>query len=1017
MEVVCFKQRAGSARSDHMECRCAGRIRRSSCKVIALLHCLVMAVLGSQAYADPPIRHFDIQSQGASLALKEFARQADISLVFSSTAVANHQTAEIRGNFTVLDGLKKLLDGSGLSFKQVSATTIAINSAPLPTTDNRDPPGNAPANDPAGTDSQPKGDPKMSHRGFLTRMASLLALSGATLASGHAYGQDNATDATADTATADASAANTNDLAEVVVTGTANAGGVKKLDASFEITTASLEEIRDAQPSSAADVLKIVPGVWAESSAGESGANIELAGFPGGGDAPYVTYQLNGSPVFPSSGNVSFMDNSSQFRLDESVERAEVLQGGPGVVFSNGQLGATANFILRQGTADPHGDIGITTGTDHGYRVDGFYGGPLTQDWFVSIGGFYRNSDGVRDSQFPADNGGQLTGTLSHKWDQGKIVFFARVLNDKNLFITDIPVAVSGSGKSQSVSGFPGFNPNTGTFAGDGLRGLSVVEAPGQAPITADLADGRGANLHMFGNDLDLQLTDTIALSNKMMYSAGEVDCYCLFNNQFGDKNGSSILTLSQVAAYEIANTNANAAITGAAGGLATGIGSATIVGSGAAVNPNTYVASMGFWVVQKHIQSYTDDVRFSFDLFPGNTLTVGGYFAAYSSDDHWWLGNNFLITATPNASPIDLTLNNGVNVTNNAGLMGSTFFALNENWNGRNTALFLSDSWKMGPWLFDAGYRIEQQVDHGTIGNDTATDLDSNPLHLYNKGVSVPNGTYTSGVSCENSGSKECTDFNHTVGSWSTGANYELTSHMAVFGRINYGVHFPGFDDLRSGTPQTQTIHNYEVGYRAQGSTIYGVVDLFRRQFEGVSFQQFTGTGSQVTGVYGASSYGLNLEGQWRPIEPVSVDFSGNWQHSVYTGYSGISANGGSYNGNILQRQPRLQFRITPAYTVPMNFGDLRVFATYTHVGLRYSDIANQQILPSYYTLDAGIVADVGHNFEVRVQGTNLTNQIGLTEGNARVALGAGSGISNDFEMARPIFGREVNVNLRYKF
>ena len=42
----------------------------------------------------------------------------------------------------------------------------------------------------------------------------------------------------------DASAANTNNLDEVVVTGTAHAGGVKKLDASFEITTASLEEIR-----------------------------------------------------------------------------------------------------------------------------------------------------------------------------------------------------------------------------------------------------------------------------------------------------------------------------------------------------------------------------------------------------------------------------------------------------------------------------------------------------------------------------------------------------------------------------------------------------------------------------------------------------------------------------------------------------------------------------------------------------------------------------------------------------
>ena len=50
-------------------------------------------------------------------------------------------------------------------------------------------------------------------------------------------------------------------------------------------------------------------------------------------------------------------------------------------------------------------------------------------------------------------------------------------------------------------------------------------------------------------------------------------------------------------------------------------------------------------------------------------------------------------------------------------------------------------------------------------------------------------------------------------------------------------------------------------------------------------------------------------------------------------------------------------------------------------------------------------------------VDGIEPSNLLTMTEGNARVALGAGSGISNDFEMARPIFGREVNVNLRYKF
>jgi hypothetical protein len=182
----------------------------------------------------------------------------------------------------------------------------------------------------------------------------------------------------------------------------------------------------------------------------------------------------------------------------------------------------------------------------------------------------------------------------------------------------------------------------------------------------------------------------------------------------------------------------------------------------------------------------------------------------------------------------------------------------------------------------------------------------------------------------------------------------------MAVFGRINYGVHFPGFDDLRSGTPQTQTIHNYEVGYRAQTATIYGVVDLFRRQFNGVPFDQFTGTGAQDIGVYGASSYGLNLEGQWRPIEPVSVDFSGNWQHSIYTGYTSEfppmagPTTATSCSASRACNSASCRRTLCPWTSASCAFSPLTRTSD-----LRYSDIANQQILPAYYTLDAGIVAE----------------------------------------------------------
>jgi len=69
------------------------------------------------------------------------------------------------------------------------------------------------------------------------------------------------------------------EIQQVVVTGTASASGTRKIDTSFSITTATEEQLKQAAPSSTADVLKIVPGVYAEATGGQSGANIEVRGF------------------------------------------------------------------------------------------------------------------------------------------------------------------------------------------------------------------------------------------------------------------------------------------------------------------------------------------------------------------------------------------------------------------------------------------------------------------------------------------------------------------------------------------------------------------------------------------------------------------------------------------------------------------------------------------------------------------------------------------------------------------
>jgi iron complex outermembrane receptor protein len=126
-------------------------------RALLLIDYMVLALIGAQAHAGGALHHFDIQSQAAAPALNEFAGQADITLVFSSTLVAKYQTAAVRGDFTVADGLRKLLDGTGLSFNQLSISTIAISAASA--AEVKDPPtsGIDAATEPATNERQSKG--------------------------------------------------------------------------------------------------------------------------------------------------------------------------------------------------------------------------------------------------------------------------------------------------------------------------------------------------------------------------------------------------------------------------------------------------------------------------------------------------------------------------------------------------------------------------------------------------------------------------------------------------------------------------------------------------------------------------------------------------------------------------------------------------------------------------------------------------------------------------------------------
>jgi|SRR6185312_5943764 len=71
-------------------------------------------------------REFDIPAQPAASALNEFAKQADITLIFSYDLVAGERTRPVKGRFTVDLGLTLLLTGTPLSYRQAADGTYLI---------------------------------------------------------------------------------------------------------------------------------------------------------------------------------------------------------------------------------------------------------------------------------------------------------------------------------------------------------------------------------------------------------------------------------------------------------------------------------------------------------------------------------------------------------------------------------------------------------------------------------------------------------------------------------------------------------------------------------------------------------------------------------------------------------------------------------------------------------------------------------------------------------------------------
>ena len=458
----------------------------------------------------------------------------------------------------------------------------------------------------------------------------------------------------------------TKKIETIIVSGTPGGRGISKADASFAVTNIDAVHIEKLSPKSTADLLKSVPGVWVESSGGESGANVFVRGFPGGGDAPFLTVSLQGSPVYPAP-TLSFLENSSLFRLDETISTMEALRGGPNPVVSNGQPGLTTNFHLKRGSSDTEGTFKYTT-SDYGLqRIDTVLSGELSDDLYYMVGGYIKRSSGIRDAGFTSERGQQFTINLTKELDNGEINLYTRQTDDTGAWYLPTPLGIDGVDASYTQLGT--LNRQATIYAGANSYEMQV-----------DLGEGRGWKGHVSGGSIKLELDNGWQFIDRFSLTKGDANTHGLV------PSGTATI-LSDIADN---GENAKGAVTGT---LYSG---------------DTPVQQLGRWVVFKDIESFTNDLAFS-KSFSQIDSAFGLYTATTSAQDWWSLGNTAYHVLKPGGEMLD-------DVACNRSLSGCDWnYDINSTGDAKTIALYTTQTYHFSEALtFDLGLRNENhQVDY----------------------------------------------------------------------------------------------------------------------------------------------------------------------------------------------------------------------------------------------------------------------------------------------------------------
>ena len=778
-------------------------------------------------------------------------------------------------------------------------------------------------------------------------------------------------------------------LEALVVTGTETPR--TKLETTNATTILSAADITMANPRSTTEALRYVPGFTrVESSGGEVNENIGMRGILG---VEFVMFMEDGLPVFPTM-HTYFMNADNLFRMDENIERMEVVRGGSSALYGSNTPGAIVNFINKSGGPDVAGTMKVSAATGGLARYDFNVNGPFGNDWRFNLGGFYRYDHGVRDPGFPGIRGGQLKASITHDLANGYVRASLKYIDDRNQFI--LPLPFQNAKDPQYVPGFTNYGSmNTN-------EGLDISVPLPTGTLQLPLENGIRTRGYWLTADAGFDLGNGWHVQNiaQVMNDPGE-EWNAITNSDmmpvdtFGRSQMLRLARLgftdSTTATYRFTYTNhfdasGNPAVYNTANGL---------------------IALMGEFHVEKPISAFQNALTIR-KRVNRNTFSASAYFANYTQTNLWYF-NDILTDIRDNPRFLDVQVINGpdtIDVTKNG---FRNYLSYYQNGTGQSTIvsgvggaeLQLSDRIRA-----DLGVRYEWNSYVQSSENNSTVNLDKNDTTVYDN-ETFGNGSFR--------------HFDRTIHDWagSVGVNYAVNPNLSVYLLGSRAYKMPELDFFLQANALAQVgnlppkrTNSVEGGVK-YGSRTYSVtVNGFFTSLKNIVDQgaEFDlGCSCTLWKIHPrpqVRSVGVEIEASAIPTEGLTVLA----QATVLKAAVDTTIAGASW---IKQSGvPTLLGNLAATYST----GRVTLVGDFHYVGTRFSGdifLNPRPELPKYGYANFGLTYRVaGQPVVIAADVLNAFQSRGLEEGNPRL-----TGVVRPEFFARPILPRRFQLSMGYRF